>query len=168
MDAAERREAILRLLSRTEGAVSATALARQLGVSRQIIVGDVALLRAGGAEISATPRGYLIRRAETGLPATVACRHEADEMAAELNAIVDNGCTVVDVIVEHPVYGQLTGPLHLSSRYDVEQFIRRSQGVSPLSLLTEGIHLHTLRCPDEAALERVREALRRLGILLEP
>ena len=168
MDAAERRETILHLLHQTGGALSATALARQLGVSRQIIVGDVALLRAGGAEISATPRGYLIRRAEPGLLATVACRHTAEEMATELNTMVDNGCTVVDVIVDHPVYGQLTGPLHLSSRYDVEQFIQRSRGASPLSLLTEGIHLHTLRCPDEAALDRVREALRRLGILLEP
>ena len=82
---------------------------------------------------------------------------------------VDQGCTVVDVIVEHPIYGQLTGPLHLSSRYDVARFIARSaeEDALPLSNLTEGIHLHTLLCPDEAAFLRVRAALGELGILLE-
>ena len=74
-------------------------------------------------------------------------------MEAELNAIVDQGCTVVDVIVEHPLYGQLTGPLQLSSRYDVQQFLKRcaSADAQPLSNLTEGIHLHTLSCPDSEA-----------------
>ena len=37
----------------------------------------------------------------------------------------------------------------------------------PLSELTEGIHLHTLSCPDEAAFGRVCRELRRLGVLLE-
>lgn len=75
-------------------------------------------------------------------------------MAAELNTMVDNGCTVVDVIVEHPLYGQLTGPLQLSSRYDVAQFIARSHTAQPLSVLTGGIHLHTLLCPSEDAYGR--------------
>ena len=167
MDAQQRRQAIARRLSQAGGPVSAAALARELSVSRQIIVGDVALLRAGGLEITATPRGYLLPE-PGGVRRTFACRHQPEEMEAELNAIVDQGCTVLDGTVEHPVYGQLTAPLHASSRYDVEQFIQRSRGASPLSLLTEGIHLHTLRCPDEGALERVREALRHLGILLEP
>ena len=86
-------------------------------------------------------------------------------MEAELNAIVDNGCTVVDVIVEHPVYGQITGPLQVSNRYDVQQFLDRC--THPLSKLTEGIHLHTLSCPSEAAYSRVLKALRQLGFLLE-
>ena len=88
-------------------------------------------------------------------------------MEAELCAVVDQGCSVVDVIVEHPVYGQLTGPLQLSSRYDVGQFLSRSTGARPLSDLTGGIHLHTLSCPDEDAFCRVREALGTLGILWE-
>jgi len=71
--------------------------------------------------------------------------------------------------VEHPIYGQLTGPLQLSSRYDVAQFIARcaQADAKPLSDLTEGIHLHTLSCPDEAALRRVREALRNMDVLVE-
>ena len=168
MDAAERRETILHLLHQTGGALSATALARQLGVSRQIIVGDVALLRAGGLDIAATPRGYVLSGQRPGLVRTLACRHRSDEMESELNAIVDQGCTVLDVIVEHPIYGQLTGPLHISSRYEVSQFVSRcrEQSAAPLSLLTEGIHLHTVVCPDEDSFQRVRLSLKELGILL--
>ena len=111
----------------------------------------------------------ILPAAATGLIRQVACQHDAAGMEAELNAMVDNGCTVVDVIVEHPVYGQLTGPLQLSSRYDVTQFIARcaQSEARPLSALTEGIHLHTLSCPDEAAFHRVQEDLRMLGVLLE-
>ncbi len=170
MDASERREQIRQKLSAATGPISATTLAQQLGVSRQIIVGDVALLRAAGAEISATPRGYIIHHEDTGLIKTVACRHSGEEMEAELNAMVDLGCTVLDVIVDHPIYGQLTGPLHLSNRYDVQQFILRNRELSahPLSLLTEGIHLHTLSCGNEETYQRVLTALRQQGILLEP
>ena len=169
MDAAARRAAILSVLERTDHPVSAAALAREFSVSRQIIVGDVALLRAGGLSIAATPRGYMLPEEHSGLVRTLACRHRADQMEDELNAIVDQGCTVIDVIVEHPIYGQLTGPLQLSDRYQVGQFIARcrSQAAAPLSQLTEGIHLHTLACPDQGAYERVREALARQGILLE-
>ena len=79
------------------------------------------------------------------------------------------GCTVLDVIVDHPIYGQLTGPLQLSSRYDVAQFIVRcaQADAQPLSNLTEGIHLHTLSCPNEDAFRRVQSALREMGVLLE-
>lgn len=170
MHTEQRREAILQVLREADGPVSATALARRFSVSRQIIVGDIALLRAAGADISATPRGYVILRDQGGLTRTVACQHDADGMEQELNAMVDQGCTVLDVIVEHPIYGQLTGPLQISNRHDVQQFIHRCQEAEalPLSRLTDGIHLHTLSCPDEASLERVRENLRKLGILFEP
>lgn len=167
MDALHRRQEILKALQQSTQPLSASALAKTLGVSRQIIVGDVALLRAGGTDIYATPRGYVLTRSNTNLIRTLACRHTAAEMEAELCAMVDHGCTVLDVIVEHPVYGQLTGPLQLTSRYDISQFILRSREAQPLSLLTEGIHLHTLACPDEAAYERVVQDLRRLGFLLE-
>ncbi len=141
----------------------------EFSVSRQIIVGDIALLRAAGADISATPRGYVILRETGGLVRQVAVQHDAAGMGEELNAMVDQGCTVLDVIVDHPIYGQLTGPLQLSNRYDVGQFLSRcaQSDARPLSELTEGIHLHTLSCPDEAAFGRVCRELRRLGVLLE-
>lgn len=169
MDAQERRQAIARRLERARGPVSATALAREFSVSRQIIVGDVAILRAGGQGITATPRGYMVQHAPSGLVRQIAVKHDGPAMEAELNAMVDQGCTVLDVIVDHPIYGQITGPLQLSDRYQVGQFIARcrSQAAAPLSQLTEGIHLHTLSCPDQGAYERVREELARQGILLE-
>lgn len=170
MQAEERRAAILRVLKDAGEPVSAAALANRFGVSRQIIVGDVALLRAGGENISATPRGYVIPAKPEGIVRQIACRHSETGMEDELNAIVDQGCAVLDVIVEHPIYGQLTGSLQIRSRYDVGQFLRRcrSSDAHPLSDLTEGIHLHTVACPDEAAYERVREALRALGVMLGP
>lgn len=169
MQAEERRRAILKQLRQSSRPISAGQFAERFSVSRQIVVGDVALLRAAGADISATPRGYVILKDAGGLTRQVACRHDAAGMEAELNAIVDQGCSVLDVIVDHPVYGQLTGPLQLSSRYDVGQFLRRcgEADARPLSDLTGGIHLHTLSCPDEAAFQRVRDTLRALGVLLE-
>jgi transcriptional regulator of NAD metabolism len=169
MNAEERRRAITDILVTSDTPVSATALARRFSVSRQIIVGDIALLRAAGADISATPRGYMIPASHDGLIRTVACNHDRSATEEELNIIVDNGCTVLDVVVEHPLYGQLTGQLQLSSRYDVSQFILRlsSGNALPLSALTDGIHLHTIRCPDENAYHRVTNALEEAGILFK-
>lgn len=167
--AADRRAELYKILSGAQGPVSATTLAGRFSVSRQIIVGDVALLRASGADISATPRGYVLLPAPQAGGATgqVACVHTPEEMGRELYAMVDAGGEVVDVVVEHPAYGQLTGMLHLRSRYDVDAFLQRVRAhrARPLSDLTGGIHLHTLRCPDQATLERVRQALAREGML---
>ena len=167
MTAEERRKGVCQALRQSHQPVSAAALARRFGVSRQIIVGDVALLRAAGEAIDATPRGYVVRREDTGVVRRVACRHGAADMERELHIMVDNGCTVLDVVVDHPVYGQLTGALHLRSRYDVQRFVSRCAQAQPLSVLTEGIHLHTLSCPDEGAWERVRRQLGEAGFLLE-
>lgn len=169
MEAASRRQAILDRLRTADRPVSASALAAGLNVSRQIIVGDIALLRAGGAEISATPRGYVLPRATDGITRTIACRHALAQTGQELDILVDNGCTVLDVIVEHPVYGQLTGQLQISSRYDVEQFLARirDSDAAPLSMLTGGLHLHTLCCPNEDAYTRACAALKAAGLLLD-
>lgn len=167
MNAAQRRRLILEYLSAAERPLSAAALAQKLSVSRQIIVGDVALLRAGGSQITATPRGYVLDRPRMGQTYTVACLHSPEDMGRELTLMVDQGCTVVDVVVEHSVYGQLTGPLDLSSRYDISEFIRKVEesAAKPLSDLTGGIHLHTLRCPDRETFERTTAALDEAGFL---
>ena len=170
MTAEQRRSRISARLHEAHQPISATALAKELGVSRQIIVGDVALLRAAGQAITATARGYVIPDArETGLLRPVACRHDGTGTRDELNAMVDCGCTVVDVIVEHPVYGQLTAPLALSSRYDVEQFIHRmkTSHAQPISALTGGVHLHTLSCPSEAVFAHLKETLADMGMLYD-
>lgn len=167
MTAIERRNAIYQVLS-ADTPISATALAGRFGVTRQVVVGDIALLRAEGRSVIATPRGYIIPVPD-GFLRTIACVHNAAQTRDELNAMVDCGCTVIDVVVEHPVYGQLTAPLAISSRYDVEQFIEKmaSASASPLSALTEGIHLHTLSCPDEEVFNHLRDKLREMGMLFE-
>ena len=169
MNADTRRKKILEHLSVSSGPVSATSLAGMFSVSRQVIVGDIALLRASGADITATPRGYVLTKDEIGLLRTVAVQHTPAQTEQELCIFVDNGCVVEDVVVEHHIYGQLTGALQLASRYDVSQFMERLENgtAAVLSSLTEGIHLHTLRCPDEAAFERAKEALKKVGFLLE-
>ena len=166
MKAEERRRRIAQTLTATTP-ISATTLAEQFSVSRQIIVGDIALLRAAGMDIVSTPRGYQFSQ-ENGLLRTVACLHTPQQIRQELLVMVDNGCTVLDVIVEHPVYGQLTGQLQISSRYDVEQFLARirDSDAAPLSMLTGGLHLHTLCCPNEDAYTRACAALKAAGLLL--
>lgn len=168
MNSFQRREIILKALKEADAPLSASALAGRLSVSRQIIVGDVALLRAGGEEITATARGYVLNQSREGRH-TVACCHSAQEMGRELELMVDYGCTVEDVTVEHPVYGQITARLDLSSRYDVSEFVRKStqENARPLSELTGGIHLHTLRCSDDRAFAQLLTALRTAGFLLE-
>ena len=163
----DRKAAIIKAIRTSETPISASALARKLHVSRQIIVGDIALIRASGTQIIATPRGYVWERSNAGSERKIAVLHAPQQMREELYTIVDQGAEVVDVIVEHPTYGQLVGQLQLSSRYDVDQFIDRMQGNEPLSQLTYGVHLHTIRCRDAAVFERVENALRKKGLLYE-
>lgn len=171
MTAEERRNHICKELTTASGPISASKLAEQFGVSRQIIVGDIALLRAAGTDIVATPRGYVLDHSDTrkGIIHTIAVSHNESEMQKEMNIMVDNGCTIENVIVDHPVYGQLIGQLNCSSRHDVQEFIDKvnQYHAAPLSELTGGLHLHTLICPDEASFQRVRKALKDCGFLYE-
>ncbi len=163
-----RRERLLELLETASEPVPGSVLAARLGVSRQAIVHHIAVLRAAGAPIEATTRGYRWQQSE-GLRAVFMVRHAPEETADELYALVDAGLTVVDVLVEHPVYGELRGGLDLHSRSDVDQFLdtlAKAHG-SLLSTLTDGIHWHTVEARDRAAIERGRAALLRLGFLLD-
>ena len=168
MDNTTRRDKILESIKNSSSPVSATQLSKMMGVSRQVIVGDVALLRAEGKEIISTPRGYVSGSKQKSVTRRIAVNHTAEDTQTELYTLVDEGCTVEDVIVEHPIYGQLIGGLRLSSRYDVDEFIRRSEeeNATPLSTLTEGIHLHTLSANSEEQLDRAIEKLKKLGFLL--
>ncbi|XOQ43403.1 MAG: Transcription repressor NadR [Clostridium sp.] len=172
MNPSQRREKILEILQKGEEPVSASSLAKTLKVSRQVIVGDVALLRAANQPITATPRGYLLEstNARSGeLIRTIACRHDRNGISRELYAVVDNGCGVLDVIVEHAVYGQISGRLQVFSRFDADDFIRRlgKSRSLPLCNLTGGVHLHTISCPNDEAYRRVVAKLKQEGILFE-
>ena len=166
----ERRRGIVTLLRKANSPVAGSDLAKRLDVSRQVIVQDTALLRARGHKILATPRGYLILSDGPQVSASVACRHATyEEMEDELSTIVGLGGTVLDVWVEHPLYGEIRGLLMLRTRDDVAGFMARmrASGAEPLWRLTRGMHLHTLGAPDGATLQKVREALREKGYLLE-
>ncbi len=169
MQAETRRQKIIDVLRSSRGPVSAGKLAETFGVSRQIIVGDIALLRAAGTDITATPRGYVLTRIGAGIVHKIPCRHKPEEMKQELEIMVDNGCIVRDVIVEHPIYGQIVGQLDILTRHDVNEFVERvsQSDAAPLSDLTGGIHLHTIIAPSKSAYLRVLGKLREKGFLLE-
>lgn len=169
MNAAERRQKILSLLESSRVPVNATALAGACRVSRQVIVGDIALLRAFNYHILSTPRGYLYPpgSADENRRYVIACRHTKDQLQKELYLVVDNGGGILDVIVEHPVYGQISGGLHIFSRHDVDTFMNKLNNgqASPLSRLTDGVHLHTICCRKEEDYQRILSALEAEGIL---
>ena len=109
MQREKRKDNIIRKLQSTDSPVSASSLAKEFGVSRQIIVGDIAILRAEGHDISSTPRGYVFPQIGTTPVYRIACKHDSSKILEELNAIVDCGGILLDVSVEHPIYGE---PLH--------------------------------------------------------
>lgn len=172
MQGGERREAILEVLRKRTEPIKGSDLAAMFSVSRQVVVQDIALLRALGERILSTPRGYVLvpSLAEGAVTRVVACRHSGgEELRDELTTIVDAGGYVVDVIVEHPLYGELRGVLAISSRTDVEEFVSAlvTSEAKPLSALTEGIHLHTIQAPSHAVMDRVINALDRKGYLFK-
>jgi transcriptional regulator of NAD metabolism len=171
MKAKERRNEILNILKSASSPVSASALANQLSVSRQVIVGDIALHRASGIKIAATPRGYIIEEDSadefpfTGLVAT---KHTADQARDELYTMVDYGGYVINVIIEHPIYGQIVGPLDIASRHDADLFTNSlisNSEAKPLSTLTGGVHYHKIGCRSEETFELIKDALDNKGFL---
>lgn len=170
METKQRRAALSARLHSCREALTGTALAREFGVSRQVIVGDIAILRAAGMQILATPQGYVVpqEQARRAVQATLACRHSRAQLAQELFTIVDLGGRVLDVSVEHPVYGEMKGRLLIASRRDVERFLQNleEEQAQPLSLLTGGVHLHTVEAPDEETLAAIKDSLIAQCILL--
>lgn len=170
MKAEARRKNIVARLISEGGPVSGGALAEEFGVSRQIIVADVALLRASGFPIRSEHRGYVLAREERpGLTRRIVCRHAKEDVCKEFYAIVDRGGRVRDVTVEHSVYGSISAPLLISSRTDADDFVRKTalSGASHLSDLTGGIHVHTLSVDSEEAFASICAALTDLGILID-
>lgn len=167
----KRRIVLLERLKEASKPVTGTELARELGVSRQVIVGDIAILRAGGIAIYATPQGYVfpVVAQEAKHTVTLACQHGRDKLAEELAIIIDNGGKVLDVVVEHPLYGEMKANLMLSSRRDLTAFLDSlvTSGAEPLSLLTGGVHLHTIEVPSEQVLLRIKKELQACEILFK-
>ena len=170
MNTQTRRKEILILLAGSKTPISASSLAEHFSVSRQIIVGDIALLRAGGHNIVATPRGYTLEAEENSFPyvGIIACKHTSEQLLDELYTVVDFGGTVIDVTIEHGIYGQISGQLNISSRYDADLFAKSvsGNGDKPLSTISGGIHLHKIGCKSEDIFNLIKDSLSEKNIVL--
>lgn len=169
MNANERRNAIREEILNSDKPISASKLANKFNVSRQIVVGDVALLRATQEPIIATPRGYLYQKDQLMNRYVVACVHDTQGTLDELYTIVDCGGEVENVIVSHPVYGELVGPLHIHSRVEAKQFVDKceKEQVKNLSAISNGVHLHTIICKDEDQYHLIVKELNQKGYLYQ-
>lgn len=168
MSGAQRRQELERLLHQARGPVSGSALARQLGVSRQVIVQDIALLRTANPHILATNQGYLIYKDPTVCTRRFKVRHSAQEIREELNLVVDLGGRFRDVSIHHKIYGMICAEMPIRSRADVDDFVEaiRSGKSQPLSNATSGYHYHLVEADSEARLDKIGQALLERGFLV--
>lgn len=167
-DGTTRRKELMKLLQNEMRPLSGTELARHFGVSRQVIVQDIALLRATDRNILSTNKGYVLyhpEQEEERSRRILASHHDKERMQEELYLIVDNGGCVCDVVVEHEIYGQLSADLILKNRRDVNEFVKKMGEISdqPLNVLTGGIHFHTVEAESEEILDCIEEQLREHG-----
>ena len=169
MNTSMRREEILKILRNSETPVAARELASRFGVSRQVIVQDIALIRAAGYEILSTNRGYILNRSAV-VSRTFKVRHTDEQLEEELYSIVDLGGCVKNVMVNHKVYGHMEAPLNITSRRKAAEFIadiRRGKS-SPLKNITAGYHYHRITADSEETLDMIEDDLRKRGFLVEP
>ena len=168
MTTAQRREEILALLNQADAPIAAKDLAARFGVSRQVIVQDIALLRSAGHPIASTNRGYIMGGKAQAIR-MFKVKHNADQMRTEMDAIVDLGGCVIDVAVNHRTYGFISAPLDVKSRRDVSRFIEDlDKGVSrPLSALTDGYHFHHVSADSNEILNEIEISLSDLGFLAQ-
>ena len=174
MNTSTRRQYIKEALLKSEEPLTASYLANELSVSRQIIVGDVSILRASGLDIVATSRGYIMSSSSDTdsflFVGMLACKHTSEQLRDELYTMVDYGGTVIDVSIEHAIYGELCGKLDLSSRHDVDLFmskVENEKNSAPICSLTGGVHLHRIGCKDKATFELIKTNLHDKGIVID-
>ncbi len=160
MKAVERRKAIVNLLLSSTDAISGGKLSEEFGVSRQIIVQDITVLKGSGYDILSTHNGYIIQKSPLK-ERVFKVHHTTEQTEDELNTIVNLGGTVVDVFVWHKVYGKMVAPLNIFSPMHVKQFIEgvRSGKSTELMNITGGYHYHTVRAENESILDAIGKAL---------
>lgn len=167
MKASERRKEIAAVLISSEVPVSGSALSEMFGVSRQIIVQDISLLKAAGYEILSTHHGYIVQSSPLK-ERVFKLKHTTSETEEELSIIVDLGGTVADVFVWHKVYGKVEAKMNIFSRMHVKQFMEgvRSGKSTELMNITGGYHYHTVRAESEEILDKIEKALDQKGFIV--
>ena len=172
MDINKRRSEILRVIKKSDKPVSAKVLAERFGVSRQVIVQDISVIRVSTPEIMSTNRGYLFKDANI-LNRNVSVRefkvcHKEDQVEEELNIIVDCGGVVKNISISHRVYGRITADMNIRSRQDVKEFLQRLSNSKSKNLgsSTFGYHYHLVEAPSEERLDIISERLEEAGLLV--
>lgn len=172
LDGFVRRQKIIEILGQEKKPVSGKELAKRMGVSRQVIVQDVALMRAEQTEILSTNKGYVLRRQpgnEESYIRVFRVKHRTEDTLSELQTIVDYGGRLLDVSIEHEVYGEIHVDLIINNRLDAEEFIGALQTSKdqPLKALTNGCHYHTVAADSIKNLDRIQLELKNKGFLEE-
>ncbi|KXH81962.1 transcription repressor NadR [Sporosarcina sp. HYO08] len=169
----ERRQLLLTTLQNSLRPMTGKELGELTNVSRQVIVGDITLLKAKDEPIIATSQGYLYMHTDSTpkkIEKSIVCQHDPHQTEEELNILVDHGVTVKDVKIEHPVYGDLSASIMVSNRSEVKEFMEKINEANAVYLanLAEGsIHLHTIVADKEENIKNAEEALLKAGILVE-
>lgn len=169
MNSKERRNNILSRLLENNTPIKGADFARMYNITRQIIVKDIAILRARGNNIIATPEGYTIYSSETNkVKFIIAVEHDELSLKNELEIIIKYGGTIEDVIVEHPIYGEIKANLMIRNLNDMNKFIDKynSNNARPLSILTNGVHLHTISVDDKDSEALIKEDLRKNNFIV--
>lgn len=167
MDGQARRKKIIEIIQKSDKPVSGTALANQLEVSRQVVVTDIALIRANGIDVVSTNKGYVITNTNK-YKRIVKSRHTDDQILDELFAIVDNGGVAENIIINHRYYNRLEAPLNVSSRREAKEFMEaiKSGKSKSLSSATSGYHYHVISADSEAVLDDIEAELKTKGFWL--
>lgn len=168
MSSKKRREDIIKMLIEGNKPIKGTELALLFGVTRQIIVKDIAILRAEGKNIIATPDGYIYNKEINKVKSIIAVNHNSNQTIEELEVVVKYGGIIEDVIIDHPLYGEIRSNLMIKNLHDLNKFENefKNKNVKPLSNLTDGIHLHTIAADNEEDIELIKKELDEKGFLL--
>ena len=168
MTGSDRRQEILKNIKESDRPVSGSKLAKDYDVSRQVIVQDIALLRASGYDIISTNRGYVLE-GQTCAERVFKVRHTDEQLETELCTIIDLGGQVKNVMVNHKVYGHIEAELGITSRRKVKEFLAdiESGKSTPLKNITSDYHYHTVTADSEETLDLIEDELRKLGFLVE-
>lgn len=167
----KRRDILINLIKNSDKPISGTTLGKETGVSRQVVVQDIALLRTEGYPIISTARGYIFSGdTSSDYPTRIikVC-HTNDQVEDELKTIVDLGGCVVNVMVNHRMYGKVSAPLNIKSRRDINNFIEdiKTSKSTPLSNITSGYHFHTISAESEQILDEIENELQKKNYIVE-
>ncbi|MDD7281283.1 transcription repressor NadR [Floccifex sp.] len=168
MNGAERRKQIIEYLRQSKDAIPGKSLASMFHVSRQVIVQDIALLRAKDYDIISTSNGYLLNEVSK-VSRVFKVNHTDEQTKEELDCIVDCGGCVEDVFVYHRTYGIVRAQLGIHSRKDVEHFLDdlKTGKSTYLKNVTSNYHYHTVSAPSQIVLDLIEQQLKNKNFLAE-